>query len=234
MAQPTKSRSKLKYVWIGAALAALAIILSPISPFETKPQAQVGSPSKTVSTATLAPAPAPQPTNMTDADLALCSSLTTTVATTMGSQANSTAGSNLTRTQIASNLLAGEACNRPSLLSEVANSSDSGTTLVAYGCDASAGQIGDAALQTDLAMFKSAYCDAATFAIQNSASSLTSNVAAFQSSTNNTSIQAQLGSVTQMANNATQNISPGSMYADAQLLDKASTTFTNLVQKSAQ
>ena len=114
--------SKLRYVWIVGALAALAIVLSPISPlslFQPKPQSQAaGNVNSTSAPLSAADAtPPPQPTNMTDADLALCSSLPTSVAQTIGGpSANVTT---MPHTQkVASNLLAGEACNRLSLLHE--------------------------------------------------------------------------------------------------------------------
>jgi hypothetical protein len=145
----------------------------------------------------------------------------------------------MTHTQtVASSLLTGEACNRLPLLHNVSATYDPGTTLVAYGCDAASGKIGDADLQDSLSNYNALYCNAAVLAIQKGSDTLLSNVqsektmlaALGSKQANATSTTSALDKITVLANRSNENLVPGSMYQDALLLRQGSTMFANVVQ----
>ena len=69
----------------------------------------------------------------------------------------------------ASDLLVNEYCQRPDLIEEIGTMQSQGIGVVAYGCEASLGKLGDDALQQSLGKYSDIYCQSAFFAIYEAA-----------------------------------------------------------------
>lgn len=67
--------------------------------------------------------------------------------------------------RLAASVLVDEYCKRTQLVSELSVMNAPATGLVAYGCDAGSGRIGDRKLQQALADYATIYCDSAFVAI---------------------------------------------------------------------
>src|SRR5439155_13161480 len=220
---------KLRYAGIIASLAALAIILSPISPLSI--QQQSGS----INNANDVLPKSPQPDDHSDEDLQFCKSVSGTVEHIVGrgpviTREQELRGENITATEpvlspqqkVASNILVGEMCNRIDLVHEIANTSDPGTSLVAYGCDSASGRIGDAALRNSLEDYQDLYCTSASEAIKIGADSLIEDVQAFKadivlagennSAINSTAIVERLDEIVGTANMAKEKVDSSLLY----------------------
>lgn len=69
----------------------------------------------------------------------------------------------------ASDLLVNEYCKRPDLVQEIGAMNIPGIGIVAYGCEASSGKLGDDALQQSLGEYSDIYCQSAFFGIYEAA-----------------------------------------------------------------
>lgn len=69
----------------------------------------------------------------------------------------------------ASDLLADEYCQRPDLIKEIGTMNSPGIGVVAYGCEASLGKLGDLGLQQSLGEYGDIYCQSAFFAVYEAA-----------------------------------------------------------------
>ena len=244
-----RTNKKLRYVGIIASLAALAIVLSPVSPLSLQ-QLQSGS----ANNANDALPKSPQPEDISDEDLAFCNSMSGAVDHIVGggpaiTRGQELRGENITATEpvlspqqrVASDILVGEMCNRIDLVHEIANTSDPGTSLVAYGCDSASGRIGDAALRNSLEDFQDLYCTSASEAIRIGADSLIEDVQAFKadiilarennSAINSTAIVQTLDEIIETANMAKEKVDSSLLYEAASLLNRASDKFAATVEK---
>lgn len=153
------------------------------------------------------------------------------------------------KTKIAVDLLAGELCNRPDLVSEISPMHDPGIGLLAYACDSSSGKIGDSALQVSLADYNEIYCSSAKKAITQQVDSLVASVEGYKtnllsqidnesydqgSSTSNSTaaddrnVGMQLEEISSLATNARTLVNSEMYYDAAKALDKASKLFYEL------
>jgi hypothetical protein len=69
----------------------------------------------------------------------------------------------------ASDLLVNEYCQRPDLVQEIGAMNIPAIGIVAYGCEASSGRLGDDALQQSLGEYSDIYCQSAFFGIYEAA-----------------------------------------------------------------
>jgi hypothetical protein len=69
----------------------------------------------------------------------------------------------------ASDLLVNEYCQRPELIEEIGTMHNKDIGVVAYGCEASLGKLGDDALQQSLRQYSDIYCQSAFFGIYEAA-----------------------------------------------------------------
>jgi hypothetical protein len=241
---------KIRYAWIIASLAALAVILSPVSPFALQQPAgnSVNNEDDDL------PEP-PQPEDISDDDIDFCGSVSEGVEYIVaGGPAmaqeqeeafeGSENGTELTLSDeesIASEVLVGELCNRPELVQEIVSAYDPALMLVAYGCDAASTQIGDEALQSSLEDYETLYCNAAVETIQVEADSLIETVQLFrdilspQSEGNVTSSDSErFDEMIELAQSAKERADLGPAYEAASLLDEASSRFSALLEEQEQ
>ena len=247
-----KKSTRLRYAWIIASLAALGIVLSPISPFPL-PQA---SNSRQMPQAV-------QPEEVSDEVLLDCGSLIPGVEYIVGggpievpeetseeeSNDNATATIQLSdEEKLAANSLVGELCNRPDLVRNVSSAYDPAIVLVAYGCDAALGKIGDAGIQSSLDPFEQYYCRPAAEAVDLDATVLIDDAQSFKTDTipilqeeaesqddggNSTAIVQNAAFVVDKtlakANAARGLLFSGAIYDAAKALDEASTMYSEML-----
>jgi len=146
------------------------------------------------------------------------------------------------KTKIAVDLLAGELCNRPDLVSEISPMHDPGIGLLAYGCDSASGKIGDSALQVSLADYKEIYCSSAKKAITEQSRSLLESVESYKNShesgdmssppnsttADNVDVSLKLEEIVSFVNDAQKLVDAEMHYDAAKALDKASKIFYEL------
>jgi len=146
------------------------------------------------------------------------------------------------KTKIAVDLLAGELCNRPDLVSEISPMHDPGIGLVAYACDSASGKIGDSALQVSLADYKEIYCSSAKKAITEQSRSLLESVESYKNSNesgdmpsapnsttaDNVDVSLKLEEIVSFVNDAQKLVDAEMHYDAAKALDKASKIFYEL------
>ncbi len=243
---------KLRYAGIIASLVALGFILSPVSPLSLQqgsnsgPAGQIEEP--------------PQPEELTEQQIIACGSVIQGVEYIVGGgreqfleEEEFFGDENVTLSltpeeKLASDLLVGEFCNRPELVANMSSAYDPSITLVAYGCDAAAGRIGDAALQDSLSDYEQLYCRPAADTIEFEADSLLESLEEFrteilpalqselesQGNVNSTSIvenaESALDMSIQDANAAKELLAAGFVYEAAISLDEATTMYTGLIE----
>jgi len=146
------------------------------------------------------------------------------------------------KTKIAVDLLAGELCNRPDLVSEISPMHDPGIGLLAYGCDSASGKIGDSALQVSLADYKEIYCSSAKKAITEQSRSLLESVESYKNSNesgdmpsapssttaDNVDVSLKLEEIVSFVSDAQKLVDAEMHYDAAKALDKASKLFYEL------
>jgi hypothetical protein len=247
-----KKSARLRYAWIIASLAALGIVLSPISPF---PLSQGGN-SREMPLAV-------QPEEVTDEVLLDCGSLIPGVEYIVGGgplelpevTSEEETNDNATTTillsdeeKLASNSLVGEFCNRPDLVRNVSSAYDPAIVLVAYGCDAGLGKIGDPGIQASLDPFDQYYCTPVAEAIDLDAASLIDDAQSFKEDTipelrgqlalegnagNSTAVLQNAESIVdktlEKANTVRGMLFSGSVYDAAKELDDASTMYSGML-----
>jgi hypothetical protein len=176
MSEPAKTGSgdkkPLKYVAIIASLAVLGILISPVSPLslESPPPSNPGPIDE-----------APQPQNISEEDVLACTSLIQGVEYIVAggrlqpipdeefpeADEQQPVTFNLTaQEKLASDTLLGEFCNRPELVQNMSAAYDPTVNMVAYGCEAASGKIGDLAMQDSIADYKDIYCSSAVETIE--------------------------------------------------------------------
>lgn len=193
MTSSSSSKNKLRIAWIIASLAALGLVLSPVSPFPLQPfSAQSLSRDPEIRADQLAEPP--QPEEISEEDLLACGSLSPGVEYIISGDANEpveldeegeiieeNATSVLTPLEkLASDTLVGEFCNRAELIGEMSNAYDASLSLVAYGCDAASERTADVALQNSLEEYAGIYCTPVKVTIQNEIDLLVPSVQSFR------------------------------------------------------
>jgi hypothetical protein len=235
-------------VWIVASLAALGIVLSLFF----FPGGGSASPSQQIPER-------PQPEEISEQVLLDCGSLSPGVEYIVGGGfkqlgvetleeeiADNTTTTLTAEQKLASDSLVGELCNRPDLVANMSRAYDPTITLVAYGCDASLGKIGDAALQDSLGPLGQFYCQPAAdviayeadFLIESAQSFKTETIPELQqeleSSGNSTAVLQNAGPIldasVESANAAKEQLSSGSIYDAALSLDKAYKIYARLIE----
>lgn len=161
MSKPGEKDSRkdnpLKYVGIIGGLAVLAFILSPISPL-FRP---------------ISPAP------VEDANPVDCTSISQSVEYVIAggrlesisedfpeAEQQESALNMTSQERLALVTLLDVYCNRPELVQTISTAYDPAVKLVAYGCDAASGKIGDKATQEAAAPHRQIYCSSATKTIE--------------------------------------------------------------------
>jgi hypothetical protein len=188
MSEPAKTGSgekkPLKYVAIIASLAVLGILISPVSPLSPGNQAPTN------------PGPideAPQPVNISDEDVLACTSLIQGVEYVIAGgrlqpipdeefpEADEQPITfNLTgQEKLAADTLLGEFCNRPGLVQNMSAAYDPTVNIVAYGCEAASGKMGDAAMQDSIADYKDIYCSSSVETIEYEVDSWSDSISIF-------------------------------------------------------
>ena len=251
----TNSKKKpLKYAAIVGSIGVLAIILSPVSPF-----AQQGNP---LSPAGTIEEP-PQPEDISDVDVLDCTSLIQGVEyiiaggrlEPIGEEGFPEEGEELptpvfnltSEEKLASDTLLGEFCNRPELVQNMSAAYDPTVNLVAFGCDAASGKLGDTALQDSIADYKEIYCSSAVETVEFEAVSWSDSIELFRTEVIPAAMEIHSGNETAIAlldeaesalSNASASIVDAqellvstSIYESAVALDRAITTFTALVER---
>ena len=254
MSAGNSKKKPLKYAAIIGSIAVLAIILSPISPF-----AQQGNP---LSTAGTIEEP-PQPENISDMDVLDCTSLIQGVEYIIAGgrlepiveeefpeegEELPTPVFNLTSEEkLASDTLLGEFCNRPELVQNMSIAYDPTVNLVAFGCDAASGKLGDAAFQDSIADYQEIYCSSAVETIEFEAVSWSDSIELFGTDVSPAAREIHSGNETAIAlldeaeltlSNASASmvdaqelLVSNSVYESAKALDRGISTFTALVER---
>jgi hypothetical protein len=257
MSEPAKTGSgekkPLKYVAIIASLAVLGILISPVSPLSLE--------SPTPSN----PGPideAPQPENISDEDVLACTSLIQGVEYVIaGGRLEPVSDEefpeadeeqpvmfNLTaQEKLASDTLLGEFCNRPELVQNMSAAYDPTVNMVAYGCEAASGKLGDAAMQDSIGDYKDIYCSSAIETIEYEFTSWGDSMMIFstevipvareQASDNATRVALvdEAESVVVNASDSVGNsqvlLDSGQVYDSANALDRGISMFTALLER---
>ncbi len=151
--------SRTRIAVIAGSLAALAIILSPVSPLGPL----LPSPSGASDIFSEEPVneTAIAPPNISEEDFEECNSVGDGIDSTIVAPFDN----DVQNRTIASSLLIGEYCNRPHLVDEISITWDPSLTLVAYACDSALGKIGDKELKDSLSDHTVIYCEAAELKI---------------------------------------------------------------------
>ena len=162
----------IRILGIIGSLAALAIILSPLSPFPNlNPSGKNISGGEPINETAIAPQ------NITQADFDECHSIGDGIQSIIVGDDEPT----LNETK-ATDLLIGEYCNRPAIVHEISVTGDPEVSLIAYACDSASGKIGDTQLKDSLADHTVIYCGSASTALQERAASLREDVNDFTES----------------------------------------------------
>ncbi len=229
-------------------------MLSPVSPLSL----QGGAPNSGNSPQIEEP---PQPEELTEGEVIACGSLIQGVEYIIGGgreqflieeetfgDENATAISLTVEEKLASDLLVGEFCNRQDLVRNMSSAYDPTIILVAYGCDAASGKIGDVPLQDSLSDYEQIYCVPAAETIEFEADSLLESLEDFrteilpalqtelenQDNVNGTRVilkaESVLDTSIEKTTAAKELLSSGSAYEAAKLLDQATTIFTGLIE----
>jgi hypothetical protein len=219
-------------------LAALAILISPVSPLLLGQSTPAPTPGiigeEPIDEAKIAPA------EVAPEDFAECNSLNDGIQKIVAGD-----GKNETY-KIAADLLLGEYCNRPDLVHEISASGDPGVSLVAYACEAALLKHGDSAMQDSMADHTAIYCESSRTSIETGIESLSTAVQGFredflpelESANTETgtavydleSIRAELDRITMLANHSSSLLGSGEHYDASQTLDEATAAFNSLLE----
>ena len=192
-----------KYGAMGAALAALAIIMLPGISF-SQPH-----PNGVAQTTVKAEVP------LTPQELEVCNSVHGQLDSTV------IAGQNHTD---AVDLLNGVYCNRADLVHAIGSSNYPATGLTAYACEATQGTISDQSASEELLQYKAIYCASASRALQNGTASIGDIVASMGQISDLSSKSAQVASILQNSTALAHAQRPYSAYLE---LDRATSMVTN-------
>jgi hypothetical protein len=171
----TTRRGKIKLVGIVASLAVLALILSPaassslLRPQNTASNGDAKLTASSLLNNNLDMIDDTVSDQISDKDLADCGSLNDGVKEILGvtdTDVNNNNNQSNDR-KVASDILIGEFCNRPTLIHEIMSTGDKSLHLVAYACDATSGKVGTRAIRDSLSIHKEIYCDSARQVIKN-------------------------------------------------------------------
>lgn len=228
----------VKLAAVLGSLAALAILLSPISSLMLGPSTLAPSPGiigeEPIDEAKIAPA------EVAPEDFAECNSLNDGIQKIVAGS-----GNNETY-KIAADLLLGEYCNRPDLVHEISASGDPAVSLVAYACEAAMAKQGDSAMQDSMADHTAIYCESSRTSIGAGIESLSTAVQGFREdfmpeleSTNTEagtavydleSIEAELDRITELTDNSQALLESGEHYDAALALEEATSAFNALLE----
>lgn len=165
---------KIKLIAIIASLAALALILSPTFSLLQVPGATNTQGDGFPADASFIPDDTVVE-GVSKEDLVACISFDENVDQILGVRNDTVDDSKL-----ASDTLIAEFCNRPVLIHEMMSMDNHGLSLVAYGCDASAGRIGTEAIQDSLSEYSEIYCDSVRPLILDESNTFLETVEAFR------------------------------------------------------
>jgi hypothetical protein len=247
--------AKLKLVGVIASLTALAIILSPVSSF-TRPElnsnGDVAAGNNLLGDVVIDEDKI-APKEISDQDFDDCNavgdkldSLLVGVSSNDGEAGSGSQSSFEMKRKIASDLLAGEFCNRPQLVSEIIPMHAPDIALVAYACDSALEKVGDIALQLSLADYKEIYCSSAKIAITEKSDSLLESVESYRSddedsspasnstTTDDENVSLKLDEIVSLANDAKGLVDSEMYYDAAKAFDKASKLFDELFEPEQQ
>lgn len=237
--------STVRVAAVLGSLVFLAIMLSPISPLSPRLD---GEQSPQTGASVIAEEPIDEakiaPAEVTPEDFAECNSINDSIQDIVAGSENA----NETR-KLAADLLVGEYCNRPELVHQISAAADPGMNLVAYACEAASGNDGDSALQDSLADHTAIYCDSAKTTIAEETDSLLIAVEGFRTdylteleaanaedagssqAYDINAISADLDSISTLADNSKSLAVAGEYYDAAQILEKASGSFSALLER---
>jgi hypothetical protein len=249
-------KNPLKYAAIIGSLAVLAVILSPVSPFAQQSNNPLSNSAGTIEEP-------PQPENISEVDVLECTSLIQGVEyliaggrlepiedeefTEEGEELPAPVFNLTSEEKLASDTLLGEFCNRPELVQNMSAAYDPTVNLVAYGCDAASGKLGDAALQDSISDYQEIYCSSAVETVEFELVSWSDSIdlfsgeiipAARETHSGNETATALLDEAESVLVNASQSIAEAqellvsdSVFESARALDRGISTFTALVER---
>jgi len=233
--------SKTRIAAIVASLAALGIILSPVSPLGSLVPNPSGvnnllSEEPVNETAIATP-------EISDEDFEECNSVSDGVDSIVIAPFDD----DVQNRTIASSLLVGEYCNRPQLVHELSGMVDPGLALVAYACDSAMGKIGDKELKESLSDHTKIYCESAElkimldseflrFSMQNFREELLTieeeeNTANMTSSFDRNQTYAEIDRISGLAAGSQDLVQSDQFYDSAKILDDGFMAFEELIKR---
>lgn len=233
--------SKTRIAVIVASLAALGIILSPVSPLGSLMPNPSGGNSifseEPVNETAIAPL------EISEEVFEECNSVSDGIDSIVVAPFDD----DVQNRTIASSLLVGEYCNRPQLVHEISGAFDPGLTLVAYACDSASGKIGDKELKDSLSDHTMLYCESAELKIMQDSEFLLlyvhslreellaieeeENAANLTASFDRNQTYAEIDRISGMAASSQELVQSDQFYDSAKILDDGFRSFEELIKR---